>query len=221
MESRPQLEVQEMFTLSRKLLALTVMGYSVAAVALVTFLTINGQPNIPQSTSLAILLLIAIGFLTPAAGLSFLGLRLRVPEISAKVGLFLQAIGLIGLFLGVVIAEVTASFAGFLVAAVVLALSGSTGLAGATFFKRHYGTASSFRSGNAEFVSFGLKLLFLGVALILGSEIAYSLCYLSPIWNIVCQDIGATAGACGCVLSAYAFNDIREISSEEERRSNT
>lgn len=216
MGSRPAQELQGMISLSTRLLALTVIGYSVAAIALVTFLTINGQPNIPQSTSIATLVLIAIGFLTPAIGMALLTRRLRVPQTRAKSGLLLQGIGLTSLFFGVVIAEATASFTGFLVAAAVLAVSGSTGLTGAAFFKRHYRSVSSFSSRNAEFLLLGLILLFLGVALILGSEIVYSLYYFSPVSNIVYQDIGATVSALGCVLSAYAFNGLRDYSRRKE-----
>jgi hypothetical protein len=215
-------EMQGIHSLSRRLLALAGIGYSVAALALVTFLTINGQPNVSQSASIATILLIAIGFLTPAIGLILLTRGPRVLKTRAKSGLLLQGIGLISLFFGIVIAVVTVSFTGFLVAAVVLTFSSSTGLLGATFFKRYYRSASPLSSKVIDFNLLGLTLLFLGVALILGSQIVYSLYYFSPVWNIVYQDIGASVSACGCVLLAYGFNRLLDYSRRKvEKRFNS
>jgi hypothetical protein len=58
----------------------------------------------------------------------------------------------------------------------------------------------------------GMCLIFVGVGLIVGSNIAFYY-VLSQVGTVVYADLGATVAACGCVLAAYSFFSIHYHSS--------
>jgi hypothetical protein len=119
---------------------------------------------------------------------------------AARCGFALQAFGLVALLFGVALVVVDSSFVGFLLSAVFVVVAGMSAIAGAVLLRRHY--ASNTRG--PAFLIFGIALIFLGVGLIVASNIAF-VYFISQLENTVYADIGATISACGCVLEAYSF----------------
>jgi hypothetical protein len=183
--------------------SLVVAGYSIVAVALVAFLTINGASGIPMAATIGTAFLVIIGFLLPTAGMLQLRKGLGQIENAARYGYAMQAVGLLFLLFGVVLVVVVSSLSGYLVSATLVAIAGASAIAGAVLLRKHYGDIAS-KTRNAMFLILGTALIFSGVGIIVGSNIAFEY-WISQVANTIYVDIGATISACGCVVAAYSF----------------
>jgi hypothetical protein len=198
---------------------LIVGGYSTAAVGLMAFLTINGASGIPTAATIGTAVLVVIGLLLPAAGMLLLRRGLGAIKSAARYGFAMQALGLLGLLFGVVLVVAASSLSGYFVSAVFVVTTGVLAIAGAVLLRGHYMFASSSNTSRAvAYLIFGTALIFSGVGLIVGSNIAFEY-LISQVENTIYVDIGATVSACGCILAAYSFFALhnRSQSSQNER----
>ena len=179
---------------------LVVTGYSMLAVALAVFLTINGASGIPSAAPIVTAGLMLIGFLLSAVGM--LKLRSAISSIrnAGRYGFALQVFGLLSLLIGVVLVVAVSSLSGYLLSAIFVVLAGVFAISGAVLLHRYF--ASNVKG--AIFLVFGTALIYSGVALIVASNIAFEY-LISQVQNTIYVDIGATISACGCILSAYSF----------------
>jgi hypothetical protein len=179
--------------------ALVVAGYSVLAVAMLAFLTVNGVSASAVGT-ISIASLIVLGLLLPAAGMLELARRMDPPQGTARNGLVLQSLTLIGLLIGFAVSFAASSLAGHLVSAVFIVPSGALGLAGAIVISK---------KARARQLVAGAALITIGAVLIPASNIALFAGWLSDLNKNIYQDIGATLAACGSVVTAYSFFVLR------------
>jgi len=193
---------------SPKAKGLVVAGYSTAAAALVAFLTINGASGIPTAATIGTAVLIATGLLMPAAGMIQLRRRLGPIEGAARLGYAAQALGLVGLLFGVVLIVATSSLPGDLVGAFSIVAAGALSIVGALLLRRYYLSATA-NAGGVAFLMLGTLVIFSGVGLIVGSNVAFWY-LISQVQNTVYVDIGATITACGCVIEAYSFRVLHD-----------
>ena len=183
---------------------LIVAGYSIATVALLAFLTINGESGTSSAATFGTAALLALGLLLPAAGMFQLRKGLDSIKSPSRYGFAMQAFGLIGLFIGVLLIVVVPSFSGYLLSAVFVVPAGASAIAGAVLLRRHYIDAKASNSIGIACLIFGTTLIFSGAGVILASNIAFWY-LISQVQNTVYVDIGATISACGCVLAAYSY----------------
>ena len=184
---------------SSKSWALVVAGYSVLAVAMLAFLTVNGVSSTAVGT-IGTAGLIVLGLLLPAAGMLELAKRTDPPPGTARKGLVLQSLGLIGLLIGFVVSFAASSLPGHLAAGGLIALSGTAGLAGAIFISKE---------ARARQLVAGAALIAIGAALIPASNIALLAGWLADIDKNLYMDIGATIAGCGSIVTAYSFFVLR------------
>lgn len=184
---------------SSKSWALIVVGYCILAVAMVTFLTINGQPSTAAGT-IGTAGLIGFGLVLPTVGMLQLAGRIDPSNGAARSGLLLQSLGLIGILIGLLLSFFASSLPGHLVSAVFIALAGTSGLVGAALLSKGVG---------ARLLMVGAALIAIGAALIPASNIAVQQYLISDLEKNVYQDIGAALAACGCVVAAYVFFVLR------------
>ena len=184
---------------SSKPWALVVAGYSVLAVAMLAFLTVNGASATAVGTIGTASLLVP-GLLLPAAGMLELARRTDSPQGTAKKGLVLQSLSLIGLLIGFAVSFTASSLPGHLAAGIVIVLSGTAGLAGAILISKE---------ARARQLVIGAALIAIGAALIPASNIALLAGWLVDIDKNVYEDIGATIAGCGSVVAAYSFFVLR------------
>lgn len=183
------------------------------------FLTINGASGIPTAATIGTAVLVVIGLLLPAAGMLLLRRGLGAIKSAARYGFAMQALGLLGLLFGVVLVVAASSLSGYFVSAVFVVTTGVLAIAGAVLLRGHYMFASSSNTSRAvAYLIFGTALIFSGVGLIVGSNIAFEY-LISQVENTIYVDIGATVSACGCILAAYSFFALhnRSQSSQNER----
>jgi hypothetical protein len=183
---------------------LMVEGYATATLGLIAFLTINGVSGIPAVAEIGTAALIVIGLLLPAAGT----LRLRgardANRRAARDGLGLLALGLVGLLLSLLPIQVSSSLSvAYVVSAVLMVASSASALTGTLLIRSHSSDIGPSSRRAADDLIIGTGLIFAGVALILGSNVAMYF-VLSSVGNTVYCDVGATISACGCVIAAYA-----------------
>jgi hypothetical protein len=183
---------------------LVVAGYSTAAVALVAFLTINGASGTPMAATIGTASLLAIGLLLPTAGMLQLRRTLGPSTRAARYGYAMQAFGLLGLLIGVVIVVVVSSLSGHLVGAVFVVAAGVSAIAGAVLLREHYISAIASNTRGVAYLILGTALIFSGAGLIVASNVALEY-LISDMQNTIYVDVGATVSACGCVLAAYSF----------------
>ena len=126
--------------------------------------------------------------------------RTDPPPGTARKGLVLQSLSLIGLLIGLVVSFVASSLSGHLVSAVFIVPSGVSGLVGAIFLSKET---------RARQLIAGAALIATGAALIPASNIALLAGWLLDIDKNIYQDIGATIAGCGSVLAAYSFFVLR------------
>ncbi len=182
--------------------ALVVAGYAILTVAMLAFLTVNGVSATAVGT-IGTAGLIGLGLLLPAAGMLELARRMDPPQGTARKGLVLQSLSLIGLLIGFVVSFVASSLSGHLVAGVVIVLSGIAGLVGAIFISKQ---------ARARQLVVAAALIVIGAALIPASNIALLAGWLLDIDKNIYQDIGATIAGCGSVVTAYSFFVLRSRS---------
>ncbi len=181
-----------------------VTGYSTAAVALVAFLTINGVSGISTAATIGTGILVAIGLLLPIAGMLQLRRSLDSKRSAGRYGFAMQAFGLLGLLFAVVLVVVFSSLTGYLLSALFVTTAGVSAIAGAVLLRGHFVSAFASNIRVASCLIFGTALIFSGMELIVGSNIAFEY-FLSQMQNTIYVDIGAAVSACGCVLTAYSF----------------
>lgn len=187
------------------------MGYSILAVAMVAFLTINGVSDTAVGT-IGTSCLLGLGLLLPVAGMLELTKRISRARGASKKGLVLQSLSLFGILIGLVVsfvagqvgptteAEVAMSISGHVIAGIFIVLAGTSGLVGAIYLSRSLGTT---------YLVVGAALIAIGAALIPVANIALRRYGISDLQNHIYQDIGATVAACGGVLAAYSFFVLR------------
>lgn len=183
---------------------LVVAGYSIAAIGLVAFLTINGVSGISMAATMGTAFLVVIGFLLSILGMLLLRRSLGPPKSMVQNGFALQAFGLLSLLFGVVLVVATSSLSGYLLSAVFVIAARVSAIGGAIISRRHFVSALSSNARTTAYLIFATALIFLGVGLIVGSNIAFQH-ILTQIQNTIFVDIGATVSACGCILTAYSF----------------
>ena len=184
---------------SSKSWALVVAGYSILAVAMLAFLTVNGVSS-AAAGAIVTAILIGLGLLLPAAGTLELARRMDPPRGTARNGLVLQSLSLIGLLIGLVVSFAASSLSGHLVSAVFIVLGGVAGLAGAIFIAKQ---------ARARPLVAGAALIAIGAALIPASNIALFAYWTSDMGKNIYQDIGAALAGCGSVVAAYSFFVLR------------
>jgi hypothetical protein len=189
---------------SSKAWGIVVTGYSTAAVALVAFLTINGVSGIPTAAIIGTGILIAIGLLLPIAGMLQLRKGLGSIKSAGRYGFAMQAFGLLGLLFAVVLVVGFSSLTGYLISALFVTTAGVSSISGAVLLRAYFINSTKLNAKGVLCLIFGTGLIFSGVALIVGSNIAFQY-FISQLENTVYVDIGATISSCGCVLTAYSF----------------
>jgi len=204
METRSSMIFPSEVKTASKAWILVVAGYSMAAIALVAFLTINGGSGTPVAATLGTAGLLAIGLLLPAAGMLKLRKDLTPIKSAARYGFAMQALGLLGLFVGVVLIVAVPSLSGYLTGAVFVVPAGASAIAGAIFLRRRYIRSIESKAGGVAWLIIGTSLVFLGAGIIVASNLAFWY-LISQVENTVYVDMGATVSACGCVLAAYSF----------------
>lgn len=183
---------------------LMVDGYATATLGLIAFLTINGVSGIPAVVEIGTAALIVIGLLLPAAGTMRLRGALDANRRAARDGLGLLALGLVGLLLSLLPIQLSSSLSvAYLVSAVLIVASSVSALTGTLLIRRHSSDIGPSNRRGTDDLIIGTGLIFAGVALILGSNVAMYF-VLSSVGNTVYCDVGATISACGCVIAAYA-----------------
>jgi hypothetical protein len=185
---------------------LVAAGYSVEAVGLVAFLTINGL-SVPPLASIATVALIAIGLLLTPAALVLLRRGFDRTLARARRGLALQGLGLVILFLGVVLGVGLSSLSGYTVGAVLLVVSAASALLGVVLLRNSYASVGS-KSDAVDYLVIGTALVFSGVGIIMASNIAFYYA-ISQVANTAYVDAGAAISACGCVVAAFSFFTLR------------
>jgi MFS family permease len=115
---------------------------------------------------------------------------------SPRKGLALQGVSLPGLLIGFLLSYVASSLPGHLVAAVLIALAGISGLAGAILVAKQ---------ARGRQLVVAAALIAMGAALIPASNIALLAGWLTDIDKNIYQDIGATIAGCGSIVAAYSF----------------
>jgi small basic protein len=184
--------------------SLIVAGYSTAAVGLVAFLTFNGASGTPVAATIGTAGSVVIGFLLLITGMLQPRRALGPTKSAARSGFAMQAFGLLGLLLGVVLVVAVPSLSSYFLSAAFVVISAVLAIAGALFLRGHYANTTQSNTRIASYMILGTALIFLGAGLIVGSNIAYEY-LISQVENTVYVDIGATVSACGCVLAAYSF----------------
>ena len=183
---------------------LIVAGYAAAALGLVAFLTINGMSGVSAFVEIGTTALVVIGLLLPAVGMLQLRRTVDGSRKAARDGLALQALGLVGLLLGLVPLQVSSSLSALYgISAVVIVAAAASAVGGASLTRSHLRGINAALGRGADYLILGMVLIFAGVALILGSNVA-SYFVLSGVGNTVYCDVGATISACGSVTAAYA-----------------
>jgi MFS family permease len=182
--------------------ALVMMGYSVLAVAMLAFLSANGEPGSAVGT-IGTAGLIGLGLVLPVTGMLELTRRIDQGLRRARKGMLLQSFALLGLLIGLLVSFAASSLPGHVISAAFIVVSGSSGLVGAINLSRGFGAAH---------LAIGAALIAIGAALIPASNIALQQYLISDLQKNVYQDIGATIAACGCVVAAYSCFIVRSRS---------
>ena len=204
MEAKPSTNSSSNAKTSSKAWRLVVAGYSTAAMALVVFLMINGASAIPTEAIIGVVILVAIGFLLPLAGMLQLRRGLGPVKSAGRYGFAMQACGLLGLLFGVVLVVVVSSLFSYFLSAVFVAAAGASAISGAALLRKHFNSAIASNNRILMWLIFGTALIFSGEGVIVGSNIAYEY-WISQVANTIYVDVGAAVSACGFVLAAYSF----------------
>jgi hypothetical protein len=183
---------------------LVVAGYSMTAAALVAFLTINGASGVSSAVTIGTAGLVVVGLLLPTAGLLWLRGGLGEIERAARYGFSMQSFGLVTLLFGVVIVQEVPTLQGYFVSAALVVTAGVFAIVGTVLTRGHYMGIAASNALGVGCLTLGTALIFAGVGLIVGSNIAYEY-LISQVENTIYVDVGATISACGCVLAAYSF----------------
>ena len=182
-----------------------IAGYSVATLGLIALLTINGASGFPGAIGIGTAVLVAIGLLLAAMGMLQLRRAINQDRKAARYGFGMQALGLVGLLVGVVPLAVSSSLSAvFVVGAILIVISAALALTGTFLLRSHHADIGASDTRGVDYLILGTTLLFSGVTLILGSNVAKYF-FLSEVGNNVFTDVGAAISACGCVISAYSF----------------
>ena len=184
---------------SSKSWALVVAGYSVLAVAMLAYLTVNGV-SAPAVGTGGTAILLVLGLLLPAWGMLELARRMDPLQAPAGKGLVLQSLSLTGFLIGFLVSFAASSLSGRLVSGVVIVLAGISGLVGAIFISKQ---------ARARQLVVAAALIAIGAVLIPASNIAVSADWLLDIDKNIYEDIGATIAGCGSVVAAYSFFVLR------------
>ena len=179
--------------------ALVVAGYSVLAVAMLAYLTVNGV-SAPAAGTGGTAILLVLGLLLPAWGMLELARRMDPLQAPAGKGLVLQSLSLTGFLIGFLVSFAASSLSGRLVSGVVIVLSGIAGLVGAIFISKQ---------ARARQLVVAAALIAIGAVLIPASNIALLADWLLDIDKNIYEDIGATIAGCGSVVAAYSFFVLR------------
>jgi len=198
---------------SKKALSLVVAGYSIGAAGLIVLLTANGH-SLPSAATVGTDAPVVIGLLVTTMGMIQAGRlarnRAEKRTGSATRGLNMQGVGLVGLLIGTILIMAVSTFTGCLLGAVFITISAALSLAGVLLLRWYFvgqGIAKLSRVGNLIFL--GTTTIFSGAGLIAGSKVAFEEYFISQVQKTVYVDIGATISACGCVIAAYSYLQLR------------
>ena len=198
---------------------MVVAGYATATFGLIAYLTINGVSGIPTVAAIGTAGLVAIGLLLPAGGMLQLRRTVNQRHRAARYGLAMQGLGLVGLLFGVVSLPISSSLSPlFVISAVFIVSSGASALVGALLLRSDYADIGASNNRGAGYLILGTTLIYSGVALILGSNVA-SYFFLQKVGNTAWTDAGAAVSACGSVIAAYSFFVLHTRSGPIWRRS--
>jgi hypothetical protein len=178
-------------------------GYAVETLGLIGFLTFNGFATL-QLISDVTIVLVAAGFLLPSAGMLALRNHYIGTQAAVRSSFLLQGMGLLILFLGVLLAFGFSSLSGYFIGAIFLLASTTLSLSGVFLLRRNHFGLEFWGPREVTCLTLGTVLLFAGVGVIMGSNIAFYY-ILSEVTNTIYVDVGATISAIGCVLAAYSF----------------
>lgn len=182
--------------------SLVVIGYSVLALAMLMFLTINGVSDTAVGT-IGTAGLLGLGLVLPIAGMLAAARRIEPSQKRMRTGLVLESACLAGLLAGLLVSFFASSLPGHELSAVFIAAAGISGLVGAIVITKETGV---------RWLAIGAALIAVGAALIPASNIANQMYWVLDLEKNVYQDVGATLAACGCVVVAYACFVIRRPS---------
>jgi uncharacterized membrane protein YidH (DUF202 family) len=178
-------------------------GFAAATVGLLIDLTTIGASETPAAVRIGSAGLIAIGILLASAGMLQLRRAVDRTRRGARRGLAMQSLGLIGLLLAALALQISSSIQVLFVSAAFVVLAGSLAIVGGLQLGNHYADIGTTSRTDAGYLVLGTALMFLGVGVIIGSEIAYYF-VLSDVVSTVVSDAGVAVSACGCVVAAYA-----------------
>jgi hypothetical protein len=195
-----------------------VAGYAAATVGLLLDLATRGASGTPAWVGVGTAGLYGIGILVTAAGLAELRAGVDPKRRGARRGLALQALGLLGLLLGVLALKIADSIPMVLFVSAAFVVS-STGLAlaGAFLMKNNRSDIGSASRSDAGFLLLGTALIFTGVLVILAVQIGYYFVF-ADVATTVLQDAGVAVAACGCVVAAYASWGYRDDQAPQLKR---
>ena len=172
------------------------------ATGLIAFLTINGASGVPGAVIAGTSTLVVLGLVLPPLGMLQMARSIDPAQRRARHGLEMQAMGLLGLLIGVLLIVVISTFSGYIVGTGLVTVFGTLALIGVIFFRRY--------AVSAVFLALGMILVFSGVELIANSNIAAIEHWITQVQNTVYVDVGATIAACGCIIAAYSFFVIHD-----------
>jgi hypothetical protein len=184
--------------------SLVIVGLVFSTTAFVMFFATNGDSGVSSTISLVILILIALGLFSPAAGMFLLGRKKSLPR-SIRRSFDLQGIGLASLFFAVILAVSSGSLEFFLGSAAIVAASASFVLVGTIILRTNASRTGSKRIGDSNLLVIGMLLLFAGAVLIIAFNILEATFYVPIVAALMYEDIGSTLSAYGCVLGSYSF----------------
>jgi len=200
--------VNSQFGVGTKPLSFIVAGFSIAAAGLVVFLTVNGGASVSGAGFFALAGLITVGLLLPAGAMLWLGRIVDPIRRNARRGFVLLGLGMVGLFFGLLPVVAINSLSAYFVGSAILTVSGASALAGTALLGTSISGAGVRRTWDARLLLLAIVLIFTGVGLIVGSDIAHEY-WITDLTNTVYVDVGATISACGAVVAANAFFTLR------------
>ncbi|HKW04622.1 MAG TPA: hypothetical protein VJN71_04920, partial [Nitrososphaerales archaeon] len=171
-----------------------ITGFALTGIVFLLFITINGASGIPAIVPILTAVLLAVGLGGSAAGFILLRSTHTLRGRTRK-GSLMQAIGLVGLFFGVIVAASSNLIGPFLISAVVLVPSTALAITGSVLEIEKSPESHARQGPNSYLLLVGMILLFFGTALIVAFNIFALTYYLSNVQAIIFENIGATISA--------------------------
>lgn len=180
-----------------------VVGYALAALGLLLDLPTIGASGTSATITFAIAALIAIGILLVATGMLQLRQGLDPDQRVARRSLALQGAGLVVLLLGVFAIETSSSLAILPLTAALVVSAAALTMIGGFLLRAHRTDLEILHRAEVDRLLIGTALIFIGVGVILASQIGYYFVF-SDVASTVVNVVGAALSACGCVVAGYS-----------------